>query len=114
MPRILSRPELFPQVKHSYVLTGGSRSSFAPGVRAISPTISALPSASLSKTRCAGISYKIHDRRRDESPSRDDESRGDTNGSWGYFVDFNSPQYSVEQRKSSLSLPLIERSDASR
>ena len=111
MPRILSRPELLPQVKHSYSLHSGSR-SFAHAGHTISPTISAVPSAALLKDRCVGISYKIDDRRDEENPQ--DESRSDENSSWGYFVDFNSPQNNMERRKSSLSLPFLDGSDASR
>jgi hypothetical protein len=111
MPRIMSRPEMLPQVVPLKRHTVASR-SFGRGGNVVSPTISAFPSVTSSMSRCVGISYKIGDR--PEVGHHDElESRDEDHDTWGYFVDFTSPQYSAEQRKSA-TLPLLNRSDAPR
>jgi hypothetical protein len=112
MPRILSRSELLPQMKPLH--WHGSRSLGRNG-NVVSPTISAFPSvASSAKSRCAGLSYKIEERRDLGGQQDAAESRGDDNDTWGYFVDFTSPQCNnAEQRKSS-TLQLLDRIDVSR
>jgi hypothetical protein len=116
MPRIFSRHELLPQVKqccHVYSKGYGSSSVATSSSGSInSPTISKFPS-SITATRKrrsqnVGLSYMIADRNDEEDQRLESRVDVDTTPSWGYFVDFNSPQQNnIEHRKSSSKLQQV-------